>query len=218
MSFRKGVIPQPQAPSSKPVGSPATQIKAKIITSPTETSPSELVFEGRGRNNQAIRGVIVDTGGKIIRGLSQATIAAHHDHTQTASERCKTCGEMRPPAEMQTVVGNAYNASNPLRICKICAGFSYKDPRDRSQEWRPQMPSVRFDRERANPYDPRTRGVSMKDLVTRDTYHRENEVSAEFKIDSAPNEGQWFGGARTGHQVTQESLERSRAGASSRRR
>lgn len=137
---------------------------------------------------------------------------------------------MVPPAQMMTVVKNAYNSNNPLRLCNTpdvpgqppsCTKLAYKDPYKvearQIEPWRPSIPAVRFDRETAAPYDARQRGVSISDLVTKDTYHNERDVESRYKQDVLVGEGRWSGGGRTGHQVTAESAAAARERAARRR-
>lgn len=216
MAIHKGLVQQP--PQEQSAGSsPATvrgrvlETRSRIVTSATpEAMPSRLVTPQNARHEPPVRGLLVDGSGKPLRGLSKATVEAHQAHTATASELCTNCGEMRTPAQMKTVVGNAYNSNNPLRICQACAALAYKDPHNQSERWQPSVPRVRFDRETAAPYDAHERGVRISDLVTKDTYHNEREVAPEYRADTLANEGRWSGGKHGGHVVTGDSVARSR--------
>lgn len=218
--FRKGIVrqeivtPKSQAPTAH---IPRARIVTPRASEPPQQQQSLIVMPGQSRQ-PAVRGVLVDTRGKIHRGLSQATLQAHQAHTADATEMCKNCGEMKTPAEMGTVVGNAYNPNNPLRMCLTCKGLSYKDPNDPNVRWQPKIPQIRFNRDRGSPYDAHQAGITMKDLTNRDTYHKEREVDPELRITEAPRVGQWSGGARAGHAHTQASLDQSRVRASRVRR
>lgn len=195
---------------SQPLPQTATTPTYKIPTVRTLDAPriaatpaplprpaQSIIVAPNERPAPAVRGVLVDTSGQMIRGLSPATVQAHVAHTQTASEKCKNCGEMRAPAEMKTVVANASNPDNALRLCNRCASVSWKDPYG-NDEWKPVLPRVRFDREEGRPYDARARGIGLSDLVNRDTYHREDEVAPQYIQNHVPNAGQWSGAHRVG--------------------
>lgn len=219
--MRKGLVqPQAQPQTAKPT---THNIRARIVPTKPEPPPQRersMIVSPNEAPQQHVRGTILDAGGKrLIRGLSQATVQAYRDHNENATEQCKNCGEFKPPAAFQTPVKNAYNPDNPLRICDSCAGLAYKDPfkveAKQIAPWSPQVPAIRFDRNRGKPYDARAAGLSIRDLVndSSDTYHREREVAPEYLAEQAPRYGQWSGGGRTGHQVTRTSLERSREAA-----
>lgn len=192
-------------------------VRQTTIATSTAPQPSRIITQ-QPQHEPPVRGLLVDATGKPLRGLSKATIEAHKAHTENATEPCGgTCGGTYPPAEMTTVVGNAYNASNPLKLCKGCAALAYKNPTNEADKWKPSVPRVRFDRETAAPYDAHERGVSIKELVTKDTYHNEREVEAHYKQDTLVGEGRWSGGGRAGHVVTAESVRASRERASRRR-
>lgn len=220
MSMKRGVFQQPpqqQATTGtpQPIRARVVETKSRIVTSEPPPQPSRLITQTE-RREPAVRGLLVDGTGRPIRGLSQATIAAHTAHTETASEQCTNCGEMRTPAQMQTIINNAYNSNNPLRICQGCSALAYKNPHDASAQWRPAVPSVRFDRRTAAPFDARKQGMRISDLVTKDTYHNEREVEPQFRADTLQDEGRWSGGRHGGHQVTPESVAHSRERASRR--
>jgi hypothetical protein len=165
-----------------------------------------------------VRGLVVDATGKPLRGLSQATIDAHKAQTEDCTELCTRCGEMRPPAQMQTLVHNAENPGNPLRVCKVeCVPVTYKNPYDDREKWKPQVPLVRFDRERGSPYNAREAGVTISDLVTKDAYHNEKEVDPQFKADHDYGAGQRVQTNRVGHTQSKDSLAASRDRISKRR-
>lgn len=224
MSFKRGLT-QTQTPSSTPaatpriVGKTLTRQPEVIVTPQQQAAPSRIITrQEAGPQPQPVRGLLVDNSGRPLVGLSRATIEAHKAHTETASELCRNCGELRAPAQMKTIIPNAYNANNPLRICEICAKLAYKDPHKTDEKWTPSIPSVRFDRETAAPYDARARGVTIGELVTKDTYHNEREVDSKYRTDVLIGEGKWSGGGRAGHVATRESLERSRERAARVRR
>lgn len=239
MTFKRGiVVPTPQAEAPKPqVIGRQLSVRQTTIVSPSQTTsqPQGRVIArpelGSQRPGEYVRGLLVDGTGKPLRGLSQATIQAHKAQTEDATEQCMNCGKMVPPAQMKTVIANAYNSNNPLRLCNTpdvpgeppsCVKLAYKDPHKvearQIEPWRPSIPAVRFDRETAAPYDARERGVSISELVTRDTYHNEREVESKYKTDVLVGEGRWSGGGRAGHQVTSETVSQSRERASRARR
>lgn len=240
MSFKRGMTPVAapqqgaQHRSSQVIGRPVTTRSSIVTTSAPQAQPSrvitspQLVFAPEPTH---VRGLLVDGVGKPLRGLSQATIQAHRAQTEDATEQCSNCGKLVPPAQMKTVVTNAYNSSNPLRLCDTpdapgqppsCVKLAYKDPYKvearQIEPWRPSVPAVRFDRETAAPYNARERGVSIGDLVTKDTYHNEREVEAKYRPDALMGEGRWSGGGRAGHAVTSESVASSRERAARTRR
>lgn len=220
-TFRRGLVQQPPQAPSKDVGKTATVVGRQLPKKPEpppQPERSRIITEDKPRGvnvqfqTQHVRGLIVDGSGKPIRGLSPGTIAAHKAQTEDCTELCTRCGEMRPPAQMKTVVGNAENPNNPVRICAIeCIPVAFKNPFDDRQKWQPSVPSVRFDRERGSPYDARAAGVSIRDLVTKDTYHNEKEVEPEFRRDHDYGQGQRVAKDRVGHAPSRESLEASRA-------
>lgn len=221
MTFRKGIVPQAsQAAPAKQTSSVLaqrartvpTRHESPIIQNQHQHAPQRVISVGRTEHQPTVRGVVVGTDGKLIRGLSQATVAAHQAHNDTQSEQCRNCGEFRTPAQMQNVIGNAYNPNNPLRMCKSCSELAYKDPRNASEQWKPSVPAIRFDRARGNPYDAHKAGIRMIDLVkdASDTYHREREVDPEFRVTDAARMGQWSGGGVVGHCHTAQSLEHSK--------
>lgn len=222
MSFRKGIVPQQQIQDVKPTIPTARTIQPKIITrdqKPSAHRPIQSRITTDDLSSKTpVRGMLVGSDGKFLKGLSQATVEAHKAHTETASEQCRNCGDFKTPAQMITTVANAYNANNPLRICNECAQRAYKDPRNEKDKWQPKIPEIRFDRERANPYFARDRGITMVDLVNRDTYHEERDVAPQFRVNNAERAGQWSGGGRAGHVVTSSSLEQSRERANRVRR
>ncbi len=240
MSFKRGIgSPPPSAPPPTPariVGRPVQTIRPSIVT-PSQTTPqpqARVVARpdlAPQEQPQHVRGLLVDGTGRPLRGLSQATIQAHKAQTEDATEQCMNCGKLVPPAQMKTIVTNAYNSNNPLRLCDTpdtpgqppsCVKLAYKDPYKvearRIEPWRPSIPQVRFDRETAAPYNAHERGVSISELVTKDTYHNEREVPSHLRPDTLIGEGQWSGGGRAGHQVTPESVAQSRERAARVRR
>lgn len=205
MAIRKGITPatSPTANVHLP-SSVRGRVVARPVAAPEpQRQPARVITNERPTLREApVRGLIVDAGGKPLRGLSQHTIEAHKAHTEDATELCGgSCGQLHPPAQMKTVVGNAYNSNNPLRLCESCAKLAYKNPYNQDERWQPSVPKVRFDRETGATYDAHKRGVSISELVTRDTYHRESEVEDKYKAEHAPREGQWSGGGRVGHAV-----------------
>lgn len=237
MSFKRGITPAtPPAPAPKPqVVGRQVQVRQPTIVTPSQTTPQPsariIAHPQTTQEPQHVRGLLVDGTGRPLRGLSKATIQAHQAHTENATEQCQNCGRMVPPAQMKTVIPNAYNSNNPLRLCNTpdtpgqppsCVKLAYKDPHAvearQLEPWRPSIPAVRFDRETAAPYDARQRGVQISDLVTRDTYHNEREVESKYKTDVLVGEGRWSGGGRAGHQVTSESVQQSRERAARVRR
>jgi len=230
MSFKRGIGGGGSSASVPPtapivIGKPIS-FRQSIIVEPN-AQPPQRITQPVEQPPSRVRGLLVDGTGRPLRGLSQATIEAHKAHAETESELCTNCGKMRTPAQMRTVINNAYNSNNPLRICDVpgdptsCAQLAYKDPHKVEAKqldgWRPSIPSVRFDRETAAPYDARERGVTLKDLTTRDTYHSEREVDAKYRPDALVGEGRWSGGGRTGRQVTPETVAQSRERAGRRR-
>jgi len=213
--FRKGMVQQPPQAPQQQVGKTATVIgrqlpkrensqgntqeRSRIITNDRiNARPGGSGITARFET-QHVRGLIVDGTGRPLRGLSQATIEAHKAHTEDATEQCTRCGKMRPPAQMKNVIPNAENPNNPLRVCITeCVPLTYKNPYDDREKWQPQVPAVRFDRERGTPYDAVQAGVTIKDLVTKDAYHNEKEVDPEFRQDHLYGEGNWSGGGRAG--------------------
>lgn len=229
MSFKRGIQqptqPQTAAPKPQVLGRQVTTIRSTTIVAPNHTpaTPNARVIERPNvapQPQEHVRGLLVDGTGRPLRGLSKSTIEAHQAHTESATELCMNCGKMVPPAHMKTVVANAYNSNNPLRLCDTpndpmsCVKLAYKDPHKvearQMQPWKPSIPQVRFDRETAAPYNAHERGVSLKDLTTRDTYHNEREVPSQYKTDVLPGEGVWSGGKKAGHVVTRESVAASR--------
>lgn len=231
MAIRKGMFQQPDQPAAPPGGGAGRDVKPHHVIGRSITpkaapppEPSRIIQDTRmdrrpSLREQPIRGMLTDATGKPLRGLSQTTIAAHQAHTEAATEQCTRCGEMRPPAQMRTLIANAENPNNPLRACLTeCVPVTYKSPYQDKDKWQPQVPSVRFDRDRGSPYNARERGVTLGDLVTKDTYHKESEVEAHQRPDVLVGEGRWSGGGKAGHGVSQQSLEQSRIRAERARR
>lgn len=218
MSFKRGLSPSTPTAGAHAAPSQAN-IRGRIFdTREPEPAPrARVIARDEPERAPPVRGLLVGTDGRMLKGLSQATVAAHQAHTENASELCTNCGEQRTPSQMKTIIANAYNSNNPLRICQDCAKLAYKNPHDESQKWRPAVPQVRFDRDRGKPYDAQAAGVTLKDLVTKDTYHRERDVAPELRGEHAPSEGVWSGGGRAGHAISDESLEASRERAARRR-
>lgn len=229
MTFKRGISPAAAPAASEPqariVGRQLQTVRQTQIVTPqqaqTVPAPNARIIAqpAEAPPPQHVRGLLVGGDGKPLIGLSQATIQAHKAQTEDATETCYNCGRLCPPAHMKTVVTNAYNSSNPLRLCNMppkpgeppsCTQLAYKDPYAMKDNWRPSIPVVRFDRETAAPYEARKRGVTIGDLVNRDTYHNEREVESKFVQDGLAGEGRWSGGGRAGHQVTPESLAQSR--------
>lgn len=209
MSIRKGLAQPPSAqqpaPSSQThqvVGRPVTRREAPAVIAPQEP-PRRVLERPTLRGEPAVRGLLVDAAGKPLRGLSQATLDAHKAQTEDCTELCTRCGQMRPPAQMRTVVPNAERPNNVVRICAVeCVPVAFKDPYQDKDRWQPQVPAVRFDRERGQPYNARQAGVSLKDLVTGDTYHNEKEVDASLRRDADYGAGTRQQNGRVGHAVT----------------
>lgn len=235
-SFKRGMTPAAAPPPQtstthnvvgRTIARPAqpVQTRSPIITTstPQQREPSRIIVHPAPEAPQHVRGMVVGNDGKPIRGLSQATIQAHKAQTEDATEQCQNCGRWVPPAHMKTIIPNAYNSNNPLKLCNAphvqgqqpsCASLAYKDPKaadaKQIEGWKPSIPAVRFDRDTAAPYDARQRGVSISDLVHKDTYHSEREVDSRYKQDHLIGEGNWSGGGRAGHQVTSDSVAASR--------
>lgn len=228
-TFKRGVFVQPAQPAAIPVrvGRQVQTVRDTSIVMPGQTvqQPHARIIGARpeAQHPVPVRGLLVDGSGKPLRGLSQTTIDAHKAHAETASEQCTNCGRMVPPAQMKTIINNAYNSNNPLRLCDMppqpgeqpsCASLAYKDPHraeaKQIQPWRPSIPAVRFDRETAAPYDPQKRGVTISELTKRDTYHDERSVPSQYRTDTLASEGQWSGGGKAGHIVTRDSVNSSR--------
>jgi hypothetical protein len=232
MAIRRGIAAGSAPSTTTPVAAP--QIIGRQVSlrpSPiveTPGGPSRIITQPQAPREQPVRGLLVDGTGKPLRGLSRATIEAHQAHTENATELCPNCGRYFPPSHMKTVVANAYNGNNPLRLCnappkpgepKSCTQLAYKDPyHEGGEKWQPSIPGIRFDRRTAAPYDARQAGVTISDLVSRDTYHRESEVGSEYQAERPINERQWSGGGRAGHTVTPESVASSRERAARVRR
>ncbi len=225
MSFKRGLqtptAPAAPAPVAKVVGRTAQSIRQTTIVAPNQPAPPQnVITRPQLKPEAAVRGLLVDGTGKPLRGLSQQTLDAHKAHTENATELCTNCGKMVPPAHMKTVVANAYNSNNPLRLCDTpndptsCVKLAYKDPHKvearQMAPWKPSIPQVRFDRETAAPYNAHERGVTLRELTTRDTYHKEREVPSQYRTDVLIGEGTWSGGGKAGHVVTRESVAASR--------
>lgn len=189
---------------------PQQNVRARVIAprqleQPRRNEPPRVVTrESAQPVTPHVRGLLVGIDGKPMRGLSQATLDAHKTQTEDATELCTRCGQMRPPAQMKTVVANALMSDNPVRICVVeCTQATYKDPHQTTDNWKPSVPGVRFDRERGQPYDAKRAGVGIKDLVTKDTYHKESEVDPEIMQKTKRGVvglGQWSGASgRVGH-------------------
>lgn len=226
MAFRKG-IQVPTAPNAQLQRDQMPQnVRGRVMPSTIALREAQIAEAAQPRRvldrpnmvfteSQHVRGLVVDQAGRPIVGLSKATIQAHQAHTENATELCTRCGEYRPPVQMKTVIANAYNSNNPLRVCKVeCLPLTYRDPSPNSKErWRPEIPAVRFDRNSGKMYNAREAGVQLRDLVTRDTYHKESEVAPELRPDHLAGEGKWSGGGRTGHVSTPATQERAREAA-----
>lgn len=209
MAIRRGVIPVTSQPGNhnNPHAVKTHEVRGRQVTkradpAPPPQAPREerrILLHGNEQST-AVRGMIVGVDMKPIKGLSKATLEAHHAYAEAATEQCQRCGQMRPPAAMRTVIANAEQPNNPLRICITeCMGVAYKNPYDSREAWKPSVPQVRFDRDRGQPYDPRERGMSISDLITKDTYHKESEVDPEMRKMSA-DRGTWSGqSGRIGH-------------------
>ena len=227
MAIRKGLV-QPPPQNAKPLQPITHNVQGRQVVKTREPSriitpnESQPVARPKLRESvQPVRGIIVDASGRPLRGLSKATMDAHREVNEALTEKCPRCGEMRTRAQMKTIIPNAERPSNPLVICISCVETSYKDPRNEGDRWRPQVPAVRFDRERGQPYNAHRAGVSIADLVTKDTYHNERDVEAKYRPDNLAGEGRWSGGGRAGHAVSDDTLAQSReraAKATSRRK
>ena len=219
MTIRRGISAPASIPSTQQ--SRDAQPHAVIGRQVAKSSPPEPVrqasriIQNSDRNSSVravfqdpppLRGLLVDATGKPLRGLSQATIKAHQDHTENATELCTRCGEMRPPAAMKQVTGNAENPNNALRVCKIeCTPQMYKNPYADNERWQASVPAVRFDRETGQPYNAHSNRVNLSDLVNKDTYHREQDVDADKRQIADHGAGQWSGrmnNGRIGHVPT----------------
>jgi len=237
MALRKGIVPTAQPTAAPaPVARIIGRTAQAVITTPTQSVPQPQAriitkSEAPRLREGPVRGLLVGNDGKPLRGLSQQTLEAHKAYSEDATERCMNCGRMVPPKYMKTVVANAYNSNNPLRLCDTppvqgeapsCISLAYRDvgrnDAPQAKPWRPSIPAVRFDRETAAPYDARQRGVTIRDLTTRDTYHNEREVPSQFKTDVLIGEGRWSGPGGKGHVVTRESVAASRDRAARARR
>lgn len=208
--MRRGIIVQPSAPVSTPV--PAARSFATVATAASPIITVEAAR--RAPPPGTVQGLLVGVDGKPIRGLSSATVKAHQAHTEEATERCSQCGKMRTPAQMQSVVGNAYRNSHPLRICNVpgdpesCVRLSYKPPDQEGDRWKPTIPRVRFDQDTGAPYDTKERPVDLAYLTKSDTYRSEaeaaNVVDAHGRrvvgMNAPSGEGDWSGTtSRIGH-------------------
>ena len=215
MTIRKGVTPMSTTSTSgggqsntvQPhtvVGRQVTRREAPAQAPQQREERRSMIIHPNPNVQQAVRRLVVGLAGKPIRGLSQATVDAHKAYNEAATEQCTRCGEMRPPADMKTVIANAEQPNNPLRICKSeCIPVSYKNPFDDRERWKPSVPAIRFDRDSGAAYSTAERGTTINDLITKDSYHKEREVAAEFKTEHVQGEGHWSGasGARVGARV-----------------
>lgn len=210
MSFKKGLVqvPQSQQNAAKVNNVQITHNVAGRQVQTKRADASRIVQPGQTQQPvqrpvlkesvQPVRGLLVDASGRPLRGLSQSTVAARDEANQTATERCTRCGQMRTRAQMKTIIPNAEQPNNPLVICDECTKTAYKDPRNTQERWKPEVPTIRFDRERGQPYDARRAGVSISDLVNKDTYHNEREVDGTKKAQLAQQSGPWSGAGPVG--------------------
>jgi hypothetical protein len=224
--MRRGIVQQPQQQTSNDV--PTHNVVGRQLKQPTQqereysrlTPPvvnAPLITSATQRTQSgAVRGLMVGTDGRPLRGLSHATIQAHKAQTEDCTELCERCGQLRPPAEMVTTVTNVVKSDRPQRICKVeCTKLVYKDPGSDQDRWQPSVPLVRFDRERGTPYNAQAQGVTIAELVNKDTYRSEQESDSRpyvsvTSVDAVNGYGKWSGGNKAGHVPTPSSLEQSR--------
>jgi hypothetical protein len=192
VSFKKGLVqPPPAAPATgvvKPLDTSNQRIGKSLApkpqpAQPPKPEPKPLLF---GADNRPLnvdvepprRGLIQTSAGQPVRGLQPQTIKdGEKARTPAANTQCTSCQEWFPLNETKTVVANAERSSNPLVLCVKCQQRNYRDPKryaptDSRSDWKPSVPDVRFDREHGRPYNAKKAGVSLGDLLNRDTYHR----------------------------------------------
>lgn len=207
MSFKRGITPPAQPAAATVTATPSRvgrQLERPAAPPPQIiTSSRDASFRPRLKEpTNVVRGVLVDTSGKMLKGLSQSTIAAQKAHAEDCTQQCTRCGEMRAPADMEKLVSNSARGSNEVWACKtLCKPETYRNPYSSDERWQPKIPGIRFDREDGRPYDARQAGVTMSDLINRDAYHSEREVPSEFVQNAPSRHGQWSGGGNVGRRA-----------------
>lgn len=195
MSHKRGLqhgshLPAKPAPGAQPVGKVFVPTPRVIETAKREEVPSRIVSEEQHNAylNSTRRGLVNATG-QPIRGLQQQTLDARKEANEAETEKCPRCDRMMKASEMKTIISNAENSSNPLRLCTrahadgrvSCSQQAWKDPHQEQDRWKPSVPSVRFAHENqeqkaGRPYDAHRAGVGVDDLINRDTYYTESEA------------------------------------------